>query len=130
MFLVMIYTLIVLIAQNITEADEIKNMKDNCSTKHECSTKRVQNLSYLKQHNFMNGSQNMQFYNVICCFLWYFPYFYPVYEFKFNGFVFLIMYPWGHNPRQYRMFVCGYIIIIVLVTLVLSGGAIAMFHRV
>ena len=39
MFLIMICTLIVLIAQNITETDEIKNMKNNYSTKHECSTK-------------------------------------------------------------------------------------------
>ena len=35
----MICDLIVLIAQNITETDEIKNMKYNCSTKHECNTK-------------------------------------------------------------------------------------------
>ena len=41
--------------------------------------------------NFISGTQNMQFYNVICCFLWYLPYFYPIYEFKFNVLVFLIM---------------------------------------
>ena len=33
----------------------------------------------------------MEFYNVICCFLWYLPYYYPIYEFKFNILVFLIM---------------------------------------
>ena len=34
MFLVMICAVIVLLAQNITETDEIKNLKNNCSTKH------------------------------------------------------------------------------------------------
>ena len=50
----------------------------------------------------------MQLYNVICCFLWYLPYFYPIYEFKFNVLVFLTMAPskigvgpQGHNSRQY-----------------------------
>ena len=32
------YALMLLIAQNITEPDEIKNIK-NCGTKHVCSTK-------------------------------------------------------------------------------------------
>ena len=50
-------------------------------------------FSYFKQHNFINGTQNMQFYNVTCCFLWYLPYFYPLYEFKFNVLVFLFMGP-------------------------------------
>ena len=35
----------------------------------------------------------MQFYNVTCCFLWYLPHIYPIYEFKFNVLVFLIMAP-------------------------------------
>ena len=35
----------------------------------------------------------MQFYNVICCFLWHLPYFYSIYEYKFNILVFLIMAP-------------------------------------
>ena len=51
-------------------------------------------FSHLKQHNFINGTQNMQFYNVICYFLWYLPYFlYPICEFKFNVLVFLNMAP-------------------------------------
>ena len=36
--------------------------------------------------NVFNGTQNMQFNNVICCFLWYLPYFYPLYEFEFKVF--------------------------------------------
>ena len=35
----------------------------------------------------------MQFYNVIWCFLWYLPYFYPICEFKFNILISLIMAP-------------------------------------
>ena len=35
----------------------------------------------------------MQFYTIICCFLWNQPYFYPIYEFKFNILVFSIMAP-------------------------------------
>ena len=50
-------------------------------------------LSHLKQHYFINGTWNIQFYNVIRCFLWYLPHFYPRYEFKFNVLVFLIMAP-------------------------------------
>ena len=48
---------------------------------------------HLKQHTFINGTQNMQFYNVICCFLWYLPYLYPVYELKFSILVFLFLGP-------------------------------------
>ena len=47
----------------------------------------------LKQHNFISRTPNMQFYTIICCFLWYQPYLYPIYEFKFNILVFLIMVP-------------------------------------
>ena len=50
-------------------------------------------FSHLKQHNFINGTQNIQFYNVTCCFLWYLLYFYPKHEFKFYVLVFLIMAP-------------------------------------
>ena len=39
MFLVMICALIVLLADIITETDEIKNIKENYSTKHICRTK-------------------------------------------------------------------------------------------
>ena len=35
----------------------------------------------------------MQFYNVICCFLWYLLYFYFIYEFIFNVLEFLIITP-------------------------------------
>ena len=48
-------------------------------------------FSHLKQHNFINGTQNVQFCYIICCFLWYLLYFYPKYE--FNVLVFLIMAP-------------------------------------
>ena len=48
-------------------------------------------LSHLKQHNFNNGTQNMQFYNVICLFPVVFTLFNPIYEFKLNVLVFLIM---------------------------------------
>ena len=30
----------------------------------------------LLKHNFLNGTQTMQFYTVICCLLWHLPYFY------------------------------------------------------
>ena len=50
-------------------------------------------FSNLKQHIFINEIQNMQFYHVICCFRWYLPYFYPIYEYKFNDLVFLTTAP-------------------------------------
>ena len=47
----------------------------------------------------------MQFYNVVCCYPWYLPHFYPKYEFKINVSAFLIvdprpkigLDPQGHN---------------------------------
>ena len=53
---------------------------------------RIRIFSNLKQHISISGTRNMQFYNVICCFLWYLPYFYSLYEYKFNV-VFLIVAP-------------------------------------
>ena len=41
------------------------------------------NFSHLKQNNFINGTQNMLFHNLICCFPVVFTLFYPKYEFKF-----------------------------------------------
>ena len=41
----------------------------------------------------------MQFDNVICYLLWYLLYFYPIYEFKFNILVFLIM----THPQKFLM---------------------------
>ena len=54
---------------------------------------KLKTFSHLKLNNFISGTQNMLFHNLICCFPVIFTLFYPKYELKFSVLLFLIMAP-------------------------------------